>query len=60
MLTRGVCWLDRFLHDEPLPQKIAVFEKERSTLWGEIGHRIMAGVSHDVEPENKAETLSRL
>jgi hypothetical protein len=60
VLAQGIRLLDRFLHDEPTPQKMATFEEELSTLLREVGRRIMAWVLRHVEPENDAEAPSRL
>ena len=43
-LAQGVRLLDQFLHDELTPQKMATFEGELSSLWREVGRRIMAWV----------------
>jgi hypothetical protein len=36
-LAHGVRLLDQFLHNEPTPQKMAEFERKRSTLLREVG-----------------------
>ena len=41
-LAQGVRLLNQFLHDELTPRKIAMFEGKLSTLWREVGRRIMA------------------
>jgi hypothetical protein len=40
-LARGVRLLDRFLHDEPTPQKTMAYERELSELLREVGRRIL-------------------
>ena len=59
-LAQGVRLLDRFLHDEPTPQKMVEFEQELSALLREAGRRIMAWVLHHIEPADDAEAPSRL
>jgi len=57
-LAHGVRLLDQCLHNEPTPQKMAEFERALSTLWREVGRRILAWLLNHLEPEDAAEAPS--
>ena len=59
-LAHGVKLLERFLQDEPTPQKMLTFERDLSILLREGGRRIMAWVLHRLEPEVSAEAPALL
>src|SRR5262249_14519951 len=59
-LAHGARLIDHFLHQEPTPQKMATFDRERSTLLQDVGRRIIAWVLNHMEPEHPEEMPARL
>jgi hypothetical protein len=59
-LAHGARLIDRFLHHEHTPQKMATFERDLSALLREVGRRIMVWVLNHMEPASPEEAPSRL
>jgi hypothetical protein len=59
-VARGAKLIDHFLPQEPPPQQMAPFERERSPLLREVGRRMVAWVLNHLESDAPDEVPSRL